>query len=444
MINFGASETRKTEKMPLKNSTALLVAMAIGATVPFAVPAVQAQDALPFATPGEVGVSADRLSRLSNGIDGMIADGTIAGAVTLVARYGKIAYLEADGFRDIAAGDEMEATDMFRLASMTKPIAAVAALTLVEQGKMLLSDPVSLYLPEFADTTVAQVNEDGSIEIVPADRAITIADLLKHTSGYGYGFGGDSAAYQEGGIFGWYLSGQDRTIREAVRDLAALPAEAQPGSGWTYGYSTDILGAVIEVVSGQPLDAYLEAAVFAPLGMSDTAFFLPEASENRLATLYTRSAPGELSVAPDTATMDAQGAFVGGPQKLFSAGAGLVSTAGDYMRFAQMLLDGGRAADGTHVLAPSSVALMTAPAVDRIGLWGGTGFGFSVAVTTDIAARGVPGSNGEITWPGAYGTTFWVDPAEELVIVYMTQAVPAFSAPDHEQIKTLVYQAITY
>ena len=382
-----------------------------------------------------------RLERLSEALETYVEEGRLAGAVALVAHEGETSYLGAVGDRDIEAGDPMEPDDIFRIASQTKAIVSVAVMMLQEAGDLLISDPVGRYLPEYMETTVAVADGEGGYEIVPANRPITIRDLLTHTAGIGYGGGPAADLWAEADIQGWYFAHRDEPVRETVRRMAALPMDAQPGERFVYGYATDILGALVEEVSGQPLDAFLRSRIFEPLGMVDTHFYLPEEKRDRLSVVYSASADG-LAPAPDPGGMVGQGAYVDGPRTSFSGGAGLLSTAHDYARFLQMMLNGGEL-DGARILSSKSVELMTVNHIgNRFSPDGSVGFGLGFSVLSDLGARGTPGSVGEYAWGGAYHSTYWVDPEEDLVVVYFTQLIPAGGVDDHAKLRTLVYQAV--
>jgi CubicO group peptidase (beta-lactamase class C family) len=407
--------------------------------VALAVPALSAQ-ALPRATPEDVGFSSERLERLSDVLQAYVDDGRLAGAVALVARHGKVAFLESFGYRDLESRSPMREDAIFRIASQTKALVSVAVMILQEEGKLLIQDPVGKYMPEFMETTVAVATDDGGYEIVEADRPVTIRDLLTHTSGFGYGYGPGRDAWAKAEIQGWYFAHRDEPVAKTVARMAALPAEAQPGEQFVYGYSTDILGALVERVSGLTLDAFLRERIFAPLAMNDTHFYLPDSKTDRLATVYSSAAAG-VERAPDGPGMETQGQYVEGPRKSYSGGAGLLSSAEDYAKFLQMMLDEGEL-DDTRILAPKTVELMT---VDHIGDYpwaGGVGFGLGFSVLEDLGARGQPGTVGEFGWGGAYHSTYWVDPVEDMVVVYMTQLIPARRIDDHGKLRALVYQAI--
>lgn len=399
--------------------------------------------ALPEGEPEELGFSGDRLDRLPRVLEGYVEDSQLAGGVVLVAREGRIAHHSAFGFRDIEADDPMATDDLFRIASQTKAIISVAVMMLQEQGQLLITDPLHRYLPEYAETTVAVPDEDGGYEVVPAERPITIRDLLTHTSGISYGSGPAADQWAEAGLQGWYTAHLDEPIRETVRRMASLPFDAQPGERWVYGYNTDILGALVEVVSGQPLDTFLQERVFAPLGMNDSRFFLTtDPQRDRLVTVYSSGENG-LVRAPDESRMQAQGGYAEGPQRNFSGGAGLVSTARDYARFLQMLLNGGEL-DGTRLLSPKTVQLMTVNHVGELShFYPGNGFGLGFSVRQDLGSAGTPGTPGEYSWLGAYHSIYWVDPVEDLLVVYLTQLIPARDIDDFGKLRALIYQAIT-
>ena len=282
-------------------------------------------------------------------------------------------------------------------------------------------------------------DEGEGYEIVPAERPVTIHDLLTHTSGFDYGDGLSKDKWQAAGIEGYYFADRDEPIGETVARMGALPAVAQPGEEWVYGYSTDILGAVLEKASGMPLDELLADRLFVPLHMKDTHFYLPEAKRERLASVYELK-DGTIARTQEEG-WNGQGAYVDGPRRSFSGGAGLLSTASDYARFLQMILDEGEL-DGVRVLSPKSVALMSVNHLDEAEFEAGEGFGLGFSVLEDLGKRGTPGSVGELGWGGAYHTHYWIDPAEELVVVYMTQLLPSGDLDDHGKLRALIYQAI--
>jgi CubicO group peptidase (beta-lactamase class C family) len=399
---------------------------------------------LEVADPASVGMSAERLARIDTVLESYIAAGNLPGTVTLVARHGKIVHFSAHGFRDIESNASMQTDTIFRIASQSKATISVGIMMLQEEGTLLIDQPLSDFLPEFAKTTVAVDNDSGGYDIVPAKRKITLRDLLMHASGYDYGQGLAKEKWAEAEIQGWYFAHRDEPIRETVRRMAALPAQSHPGEKWVYGYNTDILGAVIEVVSGQDLATFLHARIFEPLGMVDTQFYLTTAQAQRLATVYAKQDQHPLTTAPKLGTMASQGQYVDGPRKSFSGGAGLLSTARDYATFLQMLANGGEY-NGHRILSRKTVELMTVdhlPDGVEFRKDSGLGFGLGFSVVLDIGASGIPSSIGQFGWGGAYHTKYWVDPAEGLVFAYFTQLRPADGLDDHNKLTALVYQAI--
>lgn len=393
-------------------------------------------------TAENVGMSSARLNYLSETFDKYVDQGQLPGTVTLIARKGKVVYHEASGMQDIENEITMDTDAIFRIASQTKAIVSTAVMMLQERGQLLISDPVSKYIPEFKNSTIAVKNDSGSYDIVPANREITIRDLLTHTAGIGYGWGVAADKWEEAGIQGWYFAHRDEPVLETVKRMAVLPHEAQPGSKFVYGYNTDILGALVSVISGQSLAAFLSENILSPLGMQDTYFYLPKNKASRLATVYNMVGQ-KLIRAPEKGTMESQGAYVKGPRKNYSGGAGLVSTAMDYAKFLQMMLNDG-IYDGQRIISRKSVELMT---VDHLGdidfSWqNGVGFGLGYSISKDLGRRGELGSEGEFGWGGAYHSTYWVDPKEDLVVVYFTQVIPIQNVDDHQKLRALVYQSI--
>ena len=406
---------------------------------------------LPRVAPAEAGFAPARLERVGALLDEHVADRLLPGAVVAVLRDGAVVYEHAAGFADMEAGRPMAPDAIFRIASQTKAVVSVAVMMLQDEGALLISDPVGKYLPAFERTTVAEPDPDGGFEVVPADRPITIRDLLTHTAGIAYGSGPGGERWREAGIIGWYFAHRDEPVRATVDRMGSLPFQAHPGSRFVYGYATDILGALVEQVSGQTLADFLRARIFEPLDMRDTHFFLPPEKRGRLAAVYNldpsgtqagyvRPPPGELVRASDGAGMFTQGQYVDGPRTSFSGGAGLLSTARDYARFLQMMLNGGTLGDA-RILSPASVALMTTNHVGDL-FSPGMGFGLGFQVRLDVGEAGQPGSLGDYGWGGAYHTTYWVDPAERLVVVYFTQVIPAPGLDDHEKLRALVYGAL--
>ena len=395
---------------------------------------------LPRLKPEAAGMSGERLQRLTITMNDYVRRGVLPGAVVLVMRNGGVVYHEAFGYADREANVAMTHNALFRIASQTKALVSVATMILQEEGRLLLSDPVGKYIPEFQKTKVA-VAKPGGYDIVDARRPMTIRDLLTHTAGVSYGSGPARALWEQADITGWYFAHRSEPTATTITRMAALPFDAQPGERWVYGYATDILGVVLERAAGRPLDELLQALLTRPLNMRDTHFYPPAEKRARLTTVYSAT-PAGFERAPASGTMVSQGAYLDGPKVSHSGGAGLVSTAADYARFLQMLLNGGQL-EGVRILSPKSVQLMTTNHVGDKYTQPGLGFGLGFTVVRDLGERGVPGSFGEFGWGGAYHSTYWVDPAEKLVVVYMTQLIPAGSIDDFGKLRALVYQAIT-
>ena len=392
--------------------------------------------------PENVGVSSERINNLNSVLQNYVDDNSISGAVALVARKNKIVFFDAVGKSDIEKNKFMEKDAIFRIASQSKAIISVGVMILQEQGRLLISDELGDYIPEFKKTNVEELNKEGGYEIVDAKRPITIRDLLTHTSGIGYGYGLSKDLWEEAKIQGWYFADRNEPILETVKRIASLPFEAHPGEKFVYGYNTDILGAVIEVISGQSLETFLQNRILTPLGMNDTHFYLPKSKVSRLATVYSSGDYGIVK-APVDGTMVSQGAYVKGPRKSFSGGAGFLSTALDYAKFLQMMLNGGKF-DGKRIISRKSIELMTTDHLDQATFeWTkGTGFGLGFSVLTNLGLRGEYGTLGEYGWGGAYHSTYWVDPKEELLVVYLTQLIPAKKINDHGKLRTQVYQSL--
>ncbi|MGQ9802000.1 MAG: serine hydrolase domain-containing protein [Candidatus Saccharicenans sp.] len=397
---------------------------------------------LPVARPGEVGLSAGRLERLGQVMQSYCEQKGAPGMVVLIARNGKVAYHRAFGQFRLDKPDPMPLDAIFRIASQSKAVTSVAVMILMEEGKLLLDDPVSKYIPEFMETYVAvkpEGKEAKGYGLVPAKRQITIRDLLTHTAGISYGDGPARDEYLKAGIHGWFLTDKDMTIGEVVKKLVKLPFDSQPGERYVYGYNTDILGYLVEVVSGMTLADFVAKRITGPLGMKDTHFFLPENKVARLTPAYGLDENGRIKMTEDPA----KSLYVYGPRKCYSGGAGLLATAEDYARFLLMLQNGGELG-GTRILSPKSVELMTADHVGQLYSGGTTGFGLGFWVTKSLGTSGLPGSVGAFGWGGAYFTSYWVDPAEKLVAVFMIQLlpVPASCSDLQNKFRTLVYQSI--
>jgi len=402
-----------------------------------------AQD-LPTAKPESVGLSSERLDRISSVVQHDIDDKRIAGAVTLVVRHGKVAWFKSQGMMDREAGKAMPTDAMFRICSMTKPITSVAVMVLYEEGKFLLDDPVSKYLPEFKDPKVLVKPAKGEPYTIPATKEITIRDLLRHTSGITYQWNDDLGAMYEKAKVASGLLAYDGTIGDSVKQLAGLPLLFNPGDRFEYSLGVDVLARLVEVVSGKPLDEFFRARIFEPLGMKDTYFFPPESKVGRLATAYTYYPDKGLNRFPDTPIRE--GSFVysadyptRGPKKLFSGGAGLVSTAMDYARFCQMMLDDGKIGN-TRLLSRKTVELMTHDQLGKIGPDIGFGLGFGIdGVKSPLSELGTAGA---YDWGGFFYTTFSIDPKEQMIVVFMAQLHPTGDLTLDRQVHELAYQAI--
>ena len=395
---------------------------------------------LPEASPEEVGMSSERLGRLDAAMQKAVDSGELPGAVVLIARDGQLVYAKSFGWQDRAKQIPMRNDSIFRLYSMTKPVVSVATMMLVEEGKLGLQEPVSKYIPEFKEMKVGveSIDADGkpSLKLVDAKRQITVQDLLRHTSGLTYGVLGAPNAvkkmYNDAGIFS-----QKWVLADFVKALAKLPLQFQPGTTWEYSHSTDVLGRVVEVASGQMLDVFLAERIFEPLKMADTAFQVPPEKQDRIAQpmpdVYTGKTPELIDVTK--------------PATFFAGGHGLVSTAGDYLRFAQMLANGGEL-EGARILGPRTVEYMSSnhvnPQIDKGPTYlpgPGYGFGLGFATRIDRGQSEWPGSPGDYYWAGYAGTYFWIDPEEQLVPVLMTQE-PLRRQTYRVQLRNLVYQSI--
>jgi CubicO group peptidase (beta-lactamase class C family) len=380
-------------------------------------------------SPADAGFSEERLQRLTGVLHDYAAQGRLSGGVLLVLRDGKALVHEPFGRRDVESDDPMQTDAMFRIASQTKAIVSVAVMMLQEEGKLLITDPVGNYIPEFRETKVAVRNESGGYDVVQANRRITIRDLLTHTSGIGYGYGVAADAWRDAGIQGWYFADRDEPLREIVKRMPLLPNDAHPGERYVYGYSTDILGVLVEVVSGTTLGDFLQERIFGPLNMRDTHFFVPAEKAGRLATVYSATDGRGIERAPDPGGSVGQGHYLNGP-------------AADYGRFLQMMLNRGEL-NGKRILSPRTVDLMTISHLAGIPFRDGLGMGLGFDVVENVGSRGVPGSPGDFGWGGAYHSTYWVSPTDRLVVVFLTQLIPATGSDIHGKIRTLLYQAMS-
>ena len=386
--------------------------------------------------------SADRLSRIDRVLTEYVADNRIPGAVALVLQDGQPIYERAVGWSDKEAGRRMTVDTIFRIASQSKAITSAAILSLMEEGKIGLTDPVSRFIPSFANTSVAMATEGGRT-VTPAKRGIQIRDLLTHTAGISYGTDRHIAdLYEAKGLgpaagYGWYTADKTEPICDTMETLGTLPFVSQPGEAYVYGYNTDVLGCVVERASGMTLADYIRTRITAPLGMKDTRFFLPAAERERLAAVYSTGPDGRIVRAPEGPR--GQGAYVGGPGRSFSGGAGLLSTARDYARFLEMIRNGG-ALGSVRVLAPRTVALMTTNQIGTLHSNTGLGYGFGFQTTDRYGANGLD-AEGAFGWGGAYGSVYRVDPRARLVIVLMIQLIPN-TTDIRTKFPTMVYQAL--
>jgi CubicO group peptidase (beta-lactamase class C family) len=394
---------------------------------------------LPKSSPEAVGLSAERLQRVQAVLQGYIDRGEIAGAVSLVARHGRIVYFESQGVMDLETHKPMRPDTIFRLASMTKPITSLAVMMLHEEGRFLLDDPVSKFLPEFKSVRVAVANapnerNEGGYRLVPVDREITIRHLLTHTAGLASGSGGPTLVASKALAV---LRKPEMPLAEYITHLAELPLNFQPGTAWEYGPATDVLGRLVEVVSGQPLDQFFRQRIFDKLAMNDTWFYLPEDRLPRLVTAYTKKGDKlEKLIAPNNESRNG---------RFFSGAGGLAGTAEDYFRLCQMFLNGGQL-DGTRLVSRKTVEMMTANQIDHIPLWQdryrGYGFGLGFRVRELLGESQTLGSAGEYGWGGAYGTYFWIDPKEQMIGIMMIQLNPYEHLNIRPEFQNAVTQAI--
>jgi CubicO group peptidase (beta-lactamase class C family) len=401
------------------------------------------------AAPEDVGVSSERLARIDRHFQHRYIDaGRLPGTLTLVQRRGQTVHLGVQGWADRERERPLKADDIFRIYSMTKPITSVAFMMLVEEGAVALDDPVSRFIPEWKDLGVFAGGSEGRFLSKPASRPMLMVDLLRHTSGLTYGL------QNRTNVDAWYRARDygvptgKCTLEQMIAELAGLPLEFSPGEAWNYSVSTDVLGHLVGVISGQPFERFLQERIFDPLGMDETGFHVPVGHAARLAACYAADSRGQARLQDDPETSLFQK-----PPGFVSGGGGLVSTAADYLKFARMLLAGGEF-NGHRLLSPRTVRLMTAnhlPGGRDLGslsvslfseaTYQGVGFGLGLAVTLDPARTLLPETAGNYYWGGAAGTYFWVDPAEELIVVFMTQLL-GYGPDLRRGLKTLVYSAL--
>ena len=390
-----------------------------------------------LATPESVGFSSERLRRIEDQMEKYVGAKQLAGGITMIARHGKVIEFKTYGVTDVTRNTPTAKDSLFRIYSMTKPITGVAMMMLYEEGKWRPEDPIAKFIPEFANLKVYKGKDDQGNPIVEAaHHPPTMRELLTHTAGFTYGIFGSTPVdkmYVQKNVLG------SSTLKEAMERLAGIPLLYQPGTQWVYSYSVDIQGYIIEKLTGKPLGEFFKERIFDPLHMKDTAFYVPSEKMSRLVTLYGAGPKGEL--APTSF-----GADLKAPPTAPSGGGGLVSTAEDYMRFAQMLLNRGEL-DGVRLLAPSTVALMSSDHTPKTVIGGtfspirpGIGFGYDCAVAYDPLEAGVTMGKGSYWWSGAAGTWFWIDPANDLIFVGMIQRL---STPEPERMaKIALYQAL--
>ena len=389
-------------------------------------------------------MSAERLGRIGPAMQRYIDSGLVPGTVTLVARKGKIVHLEARGARDAESGAPMSTDVIFRIASMTKPITSVALMMLYEEGKFRLNDPISKWMPEYAEPKVAEPLPDSAAgpryRLVPAVRPITVRQLLTHTAGFANSYLGFFKQEVE------KVSAKqkpDDTVADYVSRLAAVPLNYQPGDRWEYSGATNHVGRLVEILSGMTLDEFFQQRIFEPLGMKDTHFYLPTSKLPRFAAQYTPGEKDKKIVLADAPTAESR--FVKEPHTFFMGAGGLVSTATDYWRFQQMMLQGGEL-DGRRILGRKTVELMTSNHTGDLPIWlsgPGYGFGLGYSVLLDHGAAGSMQSNGTFGWGGAFCTYFWVDPREEMIGILMTQVRPYDHLGIREEFSVLANQAIS-
>jgi CubicO group peptidase (beta-lactamase class C family) len=396
--------------------------------------------------PESAGMSSERLQRIDRMVNDYIKENHIAGASAIIARNGRIVYYKALGYDDIDTKEKLKRDAIFRIASQTKAVTSVAIMMLYEEGKLLLKDPVSKYIPEFRKQQVLdKFNEaDSTYSTVPAKREVTIHDLLTHTSGIDYAQIGSkeaTAIYAKNGIPAGIGMG-NMLLGEAMRKLGSLPLLHQPGEKWTYGLNTDLLGYLVEVISGMSLADFFTRKIFQPLGMKDTYFYLPKEKHKRLVTLYTEDSLNHLVKAPPSFELNGtvRTNYPAEEGRYYSGGGGLSSTAMDYAIFMQMLLNGG-IYNGKRILGRSTVTMMTVSQYDKIS-WPDAkmGLGFSIATEKSLASS--PLSPGSFSWGGMFSSSYWIDPKEKIVAQLFLNQFPQSHGEIHDKFKVLVYQAL--
>jgi CubicO group peptidase (beta-lactamase class C family) len=397
-----------------------------------------------------LGFSRERLGRIDAFMQKAVDDGRLAGVVTLVTRRGQVAHFKAYGMQDREQAIPMRTDTIFRIASMTKTPTAIAMMMLLEEGKVLLGDPVSKYIPAFKKTTVAVPAPAGSpagtppFTVVPAKREITIHDVLSKTAGLGYPPRYLQAVYAPLNLHAFYFADKTEPMAAIIDQLAKLPFTSQPGEKYENGFGTDVAGVIIEKVSGMSLDQFFQTRIFGPLKMPDTSFYLPKEKASRLATVYVALPEGTIKRGEGNGS-DAQGQYIEGPRVAFSAGGGLLSTAADYTRMVQLLLNGGEL-DGVRLLSPKTVRLMLSNQVgdsyENPG-FGQLGFGYGFELTLDPAKAHHLGSPGDFGYRSAYFTRYWGDPTEQMSSIFLAQLSNYGGSSDlHYKYRSLVYGAL--
>ena len=399
--------------------------------------------------PKAAGMSAERLKRLDGFLQSKYIDsGKIPGALVLIYRRGEVAHFSTLGYADVERKKPVQPDTVYRIYSMSKPITSVAFMMLVEQGMVALDEPVHRVIPEWRDLAVYQGGFMETFRTVRTERPMLMVDLLRHTSGLTYGFQQSTnvdAAYRKLKI-GERVG--ESTLDDMIAQLARVPLEFSPGTAWNYSVSTDVLGYLVGKISGEPFDQFLRKRIFEPLGMKDSGFHIQPGQEERFAACYAATPRGGMVLFDDP-----ERSMYRNPPKLLSGGGGMVSTAGDYLRFAQMLLNGG-SLDGVQILSPKTIELMATnhlpdgkdlPALSRSLFsevtYNGIGFGLGFAVVIDPPRTMIPGTLGDFSWGGAASTYFWIDPEEEMTTVFMTQLMPSTTYTIRRELRTLVYSA---
>ncbi|MGE5151446.1 MAG: serine hydrolase domain-containing protein [Rhodospirillaceae bacterium] len=406
-------------------------------------------DTLPLVSPEQVGLSAARLARISGWMKSWVDSGKLPGLLVAVMRRGELAFAETYGKADVERNTPVRPDTIYRIYSMTKPLTSTAIMMLYEEGRFQLDDPISRFIPGFANQRVFMGGSRGKMELAPAERDITFRDLLSHTSGLTYGMMEANAVdalyrQKEGGVD---FQTSTATLKDVVEQAATFPLIAQPGKAWNYSISTDVLGYLVEVISGMPFRDYLVEKVIKPLGMVDTDFYVPAEKHARFAANYTAEANGKLKLIDDPG----KSRYLA-PRTVNSGGGGLVSTASDYLRFCKFMLNKGEL-DGVRLLGKKTVELMTmnhlkgdmgdmgAPRFSE-STYLGIGFGLGFSVMIDPAKAQILGTPGEYAWGGAASTAFWCDPAEDMAVVMLTQLMPSSTYPIRRELRVLTYQAI--